>query len=118
METQNDPNFKSYPLSFTCLIIIIMCIYTLYTPIITIYIPLHLHAHTYMPISFTCALYTPISFTCTCILRQYIALCTCKHIFIPTHWMYLYIIHTKAEKIVLTFKSFVPLANNKINQFW
>ena len=44
---------------------------------------------------------------------------TCMYIIIPAHWIYLYIIHvcTKAEKIVLTFKSFVPLANINFGEY-
>ena len=47
------------------------------------------------------------------IYTQPIALRTvCTYnVIILTHWIYLYIIHTKAEKIVLTFKTFIPLAN-------
>ena len=42
---------------------------------------------------------------------------TCMYIIIPAHWIYLYIIQTKAEKIVLTFKSFIPLANINFGEY-
>ena len=63
-----------------------------------LHIHVHVHAHVYSPNSF---MYS-----------------TCMYIIILTHWIYLYITCTKAEKIVLTFKSFTPLENININQFW
>ena len=87
---------------------------------------LHVHVHYTHPLSQYIYFYTCMhTYTCPLVLHVHVHIysansfmySTCMYIIISAHWIYLYIICTKAEKIVLTFKSFVPLANINFGEY-